>query len=443
MTVPTDKSPLQARMIFVVGARRSGTNWAQRILTAHPDVVGMPSETYIFSRGIRPLAELFQHATPGSPKTARTFIPRGAFLEATRQFTDRVFGETLRSSAQGATHLVERTPWHVYDLELIADLYPDAPIVHIIRDGRDVARSLLSKDWGPDTMEAAAEEWCSSVEAGRAAGAALPNYSEVFYERLLADPEAGICSLYERLGLTLEPPVLDAALLEARSAFNVDPAFPTVGTGKWRQTLPPADLRTFDRVAGPLLEELGYDREAPPSRPLPEALGRGAARWRVGVGKAVRLRQFVRPRQAIRAFLDGKLGRHPPDLLEGHSWLVQQLEDQLSRGRYEAVDDVLTDGGSVTIVDAGRAWRGRGTEGAKRLREAVREHGEQDPVPLTGEVHLGTDVSTIVGTYRLRDGSTWLRTVVLNHAGRQYSAIALYRHPVAVGGARELSDAAS
>jgi len=429
-------------MIFVVGARRSGTNWLQRILTAHPEVAGMPSETYIFSQGIRPLAELFQHATPGSPKTARTYMPRAAFLRAAREFTDRVFAETLRSIAPGASHLVERTPWHVYDLELMADVYPEAAIVHIIRDGRDVARSLLSKNWGPDTMEAAAEEWRSSVEAGRATGGTLPNYSEVVYERLLTDPEAGIRSLYQRLGLTLDPEILDAALLEAKSAFNVDPAFPSIGSGKWRETLAPADLRTFDRVAGQLLEELGYEREPPPPRRLPaEALGRRAERWRAGVRK-VRPRHLIRPRHAMRALLDGRRRGLPPGLLEGHSWIVQRLEDQLSRGRYEALDEVLTDGASVAIVDGGRAWRGRGKEGAKRLREALREHGEQDPVPLTGDVHLGTDVSTIVGTYRLGDGSTWLRTVVLNHAGRRFSAIALYRHPVAVGGARRLSDVA-
>src|SRR4051812_1353323 len=168
-------------MIFNVGARRSGTFWLQRIVTAHPDVEGVSGETYFFSHGIAPLFERFKHGVRATPAVGRIWMDRDQLLDATRDFSDRVL---LSQFETGARYLAERTPAHGEHLGLIGELYPDARVVHIIRDGRDAARSLLAKQWGPDTIEAAAREWRDSVVAARAAG--FPGrYVEVFYERLL------------------------------------------------------------------------------------------------------------------------------------------------------------------------------------------------------------------------------------------------------------------
>ena len=54
-------SPLRGRMIFNVGARRSGPTGSSAFVTAHPEVAAVPSETHLFSHGIAPLFERFQH----------------------------------------------------------------------------------------------------------------------------------------------------------------------------------------------------------------------------------------------------------------------------------------------------------------------------------------------------------------------------------------------
>src|SRR5947199_1001755 len=110
--VGREDSELRGRMIFVVGARRSGTNWLERILTAHPEVVAMPSETYLFSHGIAPLTERFQHANPGSPMVGRTFMEGESLLDALRELVDRIFCEHLERAGPDARYLLERTPWH-------------------------------------------------------------------------------------------------------------------------------------------------------------------------------------------------------------------------------------------------------------------------------------------------------------------------------------------
>src|SRR4051794_19181933 len=63
-------SPLRGRMIFNVGARRSGTFWLQRIVAAHPGVSAVPSETHLFSDGIAPLFSRLQHSVRSSTKVA-------------------------------------------------------------------------------------------------------------------------------------------------------------------------------------------------------------------------------------------------------------------------------------------------------------------------------------------------------------------------------------
>jgi hypothetical protein len=101
--------------------------------------------------------------------------------------------------------------------------------------------------------------------------------------------------------------VLEQAVLEARSAFNVDPVFPAIGSGKWRGALSASQLRTFDRIAGELLEELGYQREPPPPGGPGERIAAAASRARS------RARAAIRPRQAVAAAMEQAHARRAAD----------------------------------------------------------------------------------------------------------------------------------
>lgn len=244
-------------MIFNVGARRSGTYWLQRITCAHPAVAEVPSETYVFSHGIAPLMERFQHDDRGSQTVGRVFADRERLIAAVRNLCDTVFKEFVEA---GQTHAAERTPWHVYHLPLIAEVYPDARFVHIIRDGRDATRSIVAQSWGPNTVEEAAEEWRSSVAAGRKAAPALgERLLEVRYEDVLADPRAAITRIYAHDGLDGG---IDEALVAAGEEANIGAHDKRIGSEKWREAWGQRELNEFDRVAGDLLRELGYAQGA-------------------------------------------------------------------------------------------------------------------------------------------------------------------------------------
>jgi hypothetical protein len=376
-------------MIFVVGARRSGTNWLQRVLAAHPDALAVPSETYLFSMGIRPLRERFHQGAARSSRTGFVYMDRDAMIDALRDLCDAVFCGLVRSLDPAATKVIERTPDHVRHLDLIGEVYPDAHIVHIVRDGRDVVRSLLSHDWGPDEPRHAAEEWRTAIESARTAAANNANYREVRYEDLLADPRGVLAPLFASVGLAADEAVIADALAEGGVSYNIDPASPRVEASKWLTELSDDVLRSVEDVAGPLLSELGYE-------PAPK----GAARAAKAAPSKRRLR---RPRAAR-----GPSPRRRLDL--GLKTLDRFLD--AAANDIEAIRPALGSNLWVRIVTRKDRFEGRGRAAAERLIETIRADEAMRKPQSSGYVHPGDPSITFVGEFEV-DGRHEPRVVIL------------------------------
>ena len=403
------ESPLRGRMIFNVGSRRSGTFWLQRIVTAHPEVSAVGSETHLFSHGIAPLAERFHHAALGSGQVGSTFIERDALLDALRDFCDAVFAPMIEP---GKTRLAERTPLHSLHTDLIGDVYPDGRIVHIIRDGRDVVRSLLAQQWGPQNVADGAREWRAAIETARA-GAHIDRYLELRYEDLHAEPALRISGLYHWLGLPVDDAILERALAEARVERNLDPRGTPAGSGKWRTLFTPEDLAAFEEVAGDLLYELGYERA--------EALG-------------------LRPRAGLRARFrrggsDGLIaddglapiavaGEHAGEEVEAQRH-IDALLDAFHTAP-ERAGELLGDGATVRVVDGGRERAAGGERARVLLVEALREDVAMRGRQLRGDVHPEPPLFTVMLRYDTPDGGAD-RVLVARLDGDRVQELALYR----------------
>ena len=85
---------------------------------------------------------------------------------------------------------------------------PEARFVHLIRDGRDVALSVLKQPWGPQTIEAAAEKWRSRVLRGRSQQPYLGFYMEVKFEDLVLHTERELRRICEFVELDFDPAML-------------------------------------------------------------------------------------------------------------------------------------------------------------------------------------------------------------------------------------------
>jgi hypothetical protein len=417
-------SPLRDRMVFVVGARRSGTNWLQRMLAAHPAVLAVPSETYLFAAGIRPLSERFHHGAASSPGTGVVWMDRERMLDALRDLCDQVFLGLREALGPGAERIVERTPDHVRCLDLIGDVYPDAWVVHIVRDGRDVVRSLLAQEWGPARAEEAAEEWRSAVEAARRAAPGLARYREVRYEDLLADPARHVGDLLAWLGLEAPDEVMEGVLAEARTPFNVDPGTRRPGAGKWQTGLAPEDLAAVTRVAGPLLEALGYGvaggRErggsSRPSStaPAPSALprprrGLRMLRWALRAGPSFRRWAHLR--------------------IQEQQALVDRFLGAIGAARFADAAAMLGPRASVRIVSAEGEWRGRGRAARERLERTLASDPALRGRQRRADLHPGLPTHAVVASYELDDGSVEHRVLVLLLRRHLVEAVTYYRIP--------------
>jgi len=244
----------EERLVFVVGSPRSGTTFTGRALGSLPGFVDL-DEVQPWKAAIPKLL--------GQPEEV--------VARRLRHILQRVRTLGLAGGLRG----VEQTPETSFVLAAALRAYPDALAVHVVRDGRDVATSLLERGWlsaeraGADDaglpfgpyprfwVEPGREQEFSKVsDATRAAWAwrryvtaarAVPAHTAVVrYEQLVSDPAAAAAPVAERLGA-------DAELVTAAFARAHD-----TSAGRWRRDLTPEQLADVEREAGDALAALGY-----------------------------------------------------------------------------------------------------------------------------------------------------------------------------------------
>ncbi len=283
------------RLVFVVGCPRSGTTWLQLLLFQHPEVAG-GQETHVFSNYLRSLDRRWQREA-GDPSPRKVGLPvnltRSQFDRLLRDFAAGVFG-SLASTKPGATVLVEKTPNHIYDWELILRLFPDAWFVHVIRDPRSVvcslrhARQSWGARWAPEGVIEAAGEWVRAVEHGRQIADATDKCKEVFYEDLESRGAETLLDILQWLGLDADRPFVEEALAACRienlrggsSVTSVpwrlgeepENFYRKGGSQGWQDELSTRQVRLVEHVTDALMARLPYTRVTPRGGAIPLGL---------------------------------------------------------------------------------------------------------------------------------------------------------------------------
>ncbi len=265
--------------VFIGGCGRSGTTLLGSILGAHRDCVCTP-ESPFKTDVLRRFDLAPEHAGARLEFVLRNrrFQLWGLDPDALRTQAAQLDGSyaTLLDwlVRQYAEHVdrpaarlwIDHTPENARFAATLGELFSAAKFVHIVRDGRGVAASILPLDWGPNTIDQAARWWLDAVGYGLAAeswGGAQQRTLRVRYEDLVLDAETTVRRLCDFLQLDFQPDMLKA------DGFKV-PGYSTkqhslVGTAPqsgrvaaWECELTTRQIEIFESVAGEMLRLLGY-----------------------------------------------------------------------------------------------------------------------------------------------------------------------------------------
>jgi hypothetical protein len=116
----------------------------------------------------------------------------------------------VKAETHGKVNWIEKTPYYALRIPDLLELFPKARIIHMSRDGRDVALSLFKSKHGPKNAYMAARHWQSTMLAARRARTLVgpSDFHELRYEDLLGDPVGTFSNLLEFLRM-------DQSLVEA------------------------------------------------------------------------------------------------------------------------------------------------------------------------------------------------------------------------------------
>lgn len=272
----TPAAPLAINPVFVVGVPRSGTTWIHRMLAMHPQAWGL-LETYMFARegGLGALLRSLPRASSeqslelAPPGLGRIFT-RDELVQELRAIAER----WLVRGSDGSPFVVEKSPWHLSDLDLIAEVLPEARFVHVIRDGRDVAVSMAAAraTWsryaqtsGSETVSEVSGLWSDAMLEGERYWASLgERLLEVRYEEVSADPAGACRDLFAHCVMPYDESLV-AEIVRATEIGRSDPP-PAEDrpvragvVGQWRERFGIRDGWSFERRAGEALRATGYE----------------------------------------------------------------------------------------------------------------------------------------------------------------------------------------
>ena len=310
-------------VFFVAGEMRSGTSWMRHSLSDHPEIA-CGQEGSFFGRGYDheeipvyggPVSSLTRALAVSDELKTWHALPwnlwAGDYDEDLRNLTRLSVDYFLSKEVArtGRKIVGDKSPQHTENLDEIHEIYPDAKIVHVVRDGRDVAVSAMHHWWrlagdreggmfdlSPEELRLRdaytkdrqgflasgrsifteerlaqlARRWDYRTGKGHRDGTALygEDYLEIRYEDLLLDQPGVFGRVLEFLGASADDRTIERCLRSSsferaskRSTGQEDSSsfFRKGVAGDWRDVFTKRDRELYKELAGARLMELGYE----------------------------------------------------------------------------------------------------------------------------------------------------------------------------------------
>ena len=252
------------------------------MLDSHPRMA-IPYESHFYD-GLYPVVRRYGDLGEKRTRTLVTEILRSEFLKTwtplptteetlaaiTRPGFNGVVEGLLRAWTQlkGKSRWGEKTPQHTLWWRTILAGFPDLQVIHLVRDGRDVALSYKAAFFGPKHVYQLAGRWKQYLAAAEASQTVLgeSRFLPVRYESLLAEPERELRGICAFLGEEFAPAMLTfhrediPPIADQRNLANLGRPILTDNIAKWRREMSARELRIFEALAGSDLERYEFPR---------------------------------------------------------------------------------------------------------------------------------------------------------------------------------------
>ncbi len=280
----TDQADTSPNAVFIGGCGRSGTTLLASALGCAAATVVTPESQFKqeMIRGLR------TGRLAGDPASMYDWIDRDTRFKAVWQMKpERRLAQSPLVGAPALTAVVvdvvdqyaarhgaaqwrcwiDHTPENFREVATLMRMFPQLRFIHVVRDGRAAAASVLPLDWGPNDIIRAARWWTTEVALGLAMEATHPDrVMRVRYEDLTTDPETLLRAAAGFTGLAYDPRMLkaDGFVLPGYTQGQhqlVGSAFDAGRNDGWKSALGPRQVEMFEATAGDLMDLLGYERQ--------------------------------------------------------------------------------------------------------------------------------------------------------------------------------------
>lgn len=197
---------------MIVGCPRSGTTLLRLMLDAHPELA-IPPEWYFWAG----LSNRIAKGVDRSPNADQEF--KAAMEEAKVPVPNSLpndWGDAVRAvyanyaSSKGKPRCGDKTTVNWMFSGFVLGLLPETRVIHLVRDGRDVALSMKRiSAWKDKSLDQLIEQWSLRVIPIRHQMKKHPHYMEVDYRDLVLEPETTLRRVCEFVALDFDPVMLE------------------------------------------------------------------------------------------------------------------------------------------------------------------------------------------------------------------------------------------
>ena len=237
--------------IFLVGAERSGTTLLRLMLDHHPQIAFNYEFEYAVDQmgadGHWPdLSSYHEYLS-----YHRIFKDSGFQIDSSLDYPTLVNSFLLQKQKRDQKPIIGATVHHQF--HHLAKIWPQAKFIHIIRDGRDVARSNILMGWAGNFFTSV-ELWITAENLWAKLSRQLKPEQNITirYENLIQAPETELTKLCEFIGVTFDQAMFDYA---QHSTYDLpDPKI----VYRWRTQFTDSEIQLAECKIAKLLEERGY-----------------------------------------------------------------------------------------------------------------------------------------------------------------------------------------